>query len=74
MAHVKAREFIAGIRKLGKASGVPVRIDKKRGKGSHGTLYYGGFKATVKDRGAELSPGLRNAMLKQLGLTKRDIE
>lgn len=74
MVRVKAGEFIARIRKLGKARRVPVRFDRKRGKGSHGTLYYGGRKTTVKDRRAELSPGLRNAMLKQLGLTKRDIE
>lgn len=74
MARVKAGEFIAKIRKLGKTRGVPVRFDKKRGKGSHGTLYYGGLKTIVKDRRTEPSPGLRNAMLKQLGLTKRDIE
>jgi mRNA interferase HicA len=40
----------------------------------HATLYYGDKKTTVKDRKKEVGPGLLNAMLKQLGLTKKDIE
>jgi mRNA interferase HicA len=35
---------------------------------------YGDKKTTVKDRKKEVGPGLLNAMLKQLGLTKKDIE
>ncbi len=67
-------DFIKAIRKLGKAEGVEVRLEKRYGKGSHATLYYGDKKTTVKDRKKEVGPGLLNAMLKQLGLTKKDIE
>ncbi len=67
-------DFIKAIRKLGKAEGVEVRLEKRHGKGSHATLYYGDKKTTVKDRKKEVGPGLLNAMLKQLGLTKKDIE
>jgi len=67
-------DFIKAIRKLGKAEGVEVRLGKRHGKGSHATLYYGDKKTTVKDRKKEVGPGLLNAMLKQLGLTKKDIE
>ncbi len=69
-----ADDFIKAIRKLGKAEGVEVRLERRHGKGSHGTLYYGDKKTTVKDRKKEVGPGLLNAMLKQLGLTKKDIE
>ncbi len=52
--------------------------DTERGcpspKGSHGTLYYGEHKTTVKDRKKEIGEGLLRAMLKQLGLSKKDIE
>jgi len=49
-------------------------FDKRHGKGSHGTLYYGARKTTVKDRKKEIGPGLFSAMLEQLGLTKADLE
>ena len=61
-------DFIKKVRRLGKENGVDVRFDKKRGKGSHGTLYYGDKKTIVKR--SELSPGLLAAMLKQLGIDK----
>ena len=43
-------EFIRRIPALGRSTGTPVRFDKRHGKGSHGTLYYGARKTTVKDR------------------------
>jgi predicted RNA binding protein YcfA (HicA-like mRNA interferase family) len=51
-----------------------VSFDSGRGKGSHGRLYYGGRFTTMKDRKKEIGPGLLNAMLHQLGLTKKDLE
>jgi len=36
-----AGEFVRRIAALGAARGIPVRFDRTRGKGSHGTLYYG---------------------------------
>jgi len=32
---MKCRDFIARVQVIGRARGVPVRIDTKRGKGSH---------------------------------------
>jgi mRNA interferase HicA len=66
-------EFIRKIQKVGKANGVPVTFDTAQGKGSHGTLWYGFRKTTVKDRKKELGAGLLDAMLGQLGLMKTDI-
>jgi len=67
-------EFEARVRKLGRARGVIVSFDRGRGKGSHGRLYYGGRFTTLKDRKKEIGPGLLNAMLHQLGLTKQELE
>ena len=66
-------EFARKIRKVGKDRGVRVSFDTEQGKGSHGTLYYGSCKTTLKDRTKEIGPGLLNKMLRDLGLTSKDI-
>jgi predicted RNA binding protein YcfA (HicA-like mRNA interferase family) len=71
---MKGAEFIRKLQKLGKARDIAVVFDKRHGKGSHGTLYYGARKTTVKDRKKEIGPGLLSAMLEQLGLTREDLE
>ena len=68
---MRAGEFIRRIEALG-ARGVPVRFDKTRGKGSHGTLYYGERFTVVKDRRKECGPGLIAKMLADPGLTRSD--
>ena len=67
------REFIERVSEVARISGVSVRIDSKRGKGSHVTLYYGSRKTTVKDRRKEISAGLLSAMVRQLGLSRSDL-
>jgi mRNA interferase HicA len=67
-------EFERRIKKLGRRLSVPVSFDQGHGKGSHGRLYYGDRFTTLKDRKKEIGPGLLNAMLDQLGLTKYDLE
>ncbi len=66
------REFIDRVIELGETRDIPTRIDLKRGKGSHATLYYGSRKTIVKDRRKEIGPGLLSAMIRQLGLSQRD--
>jgi len=58
---------------LGAARGVTVRFDKTRGKGSHGTLYYGERFTVVKDRRKECGPGLIAKMSADLGLNRADL-
>jgi mRNA interferase HicA len=70
---MKAGEFIRRIEALGADRGVPVRFDRTRGKGSHGTLYYGGRFTIVKDRRKECGPGLVGKMLADLGLSRNDL-
>ena len=67
-------EFERKIKKLGRKRGIVVLFDQGHGKGSHGRLYYGNRFTTLKDRRKEIGPGLLNAMLDQLGLTRADLE
>lgn len=66
-------ELVRRVRRLGRLRGVSVRLDPRRGKGSHGRLYYGSRFTTVKDRKKELSAALLAKMLAQLELSKEDI-
>ncbi len=66
-------EFLRRLRRLARARGIEVRIDEERGKGSHATLYFGERFTTIKDARKEIRPGLLHAMLRQLGLTERDL-
>ena len=49
-------------------NGIPVRFDRTRGKGSHGTVYYGDRRAVVKDRKIPLESGTLHHKCKQLGI------
>jgi hypothetical protein len=71
---MNGHDFEAKVRRIGRARGVLVSFDKGHGKGSHGRLYFGTRFTTLKDRRKEIGPGLLNAMLHQLGLTKKDLE
>lgn len=71
---MKGNEFIARIKKLAKSQGLKCRLDKKRGKGSHVTLYYGDKRTIVRNPKDELKTGTLNAMIKQLGLTQSDLK
>ena len=73
MEVVTGTEFIKRVSEVARFRGVFVRIDSKRGKGSHVTLYYGLRKTTVKDRRKEISAGLLAAMIRQLGLNPSDL-
>jgi hypothetical protein len=67
-------EFERRIKRIGRQRGIPVSFDAGHGKGSHGRLYYGARFTTLKDRRKEIGPGLLNAMLNQLGLSRADLE
>jgi antitoxin HicB len=70
---VRAGEFVLKIERLDRHRSIPVRFETHRGKGSHGTLYYGKRLTVVKDRKKELGSGLVSATLKRSGLRKRDL-
>lgn len=70
---MKGAEFVRRVRKLGRRRGIAVIFRKERGKGSHGTLYYGSRFTVVRNLKDELKKGTLHAMLKQLGLNPDDL-
>ncbi len=66
------RQFIAWVSKLAKARDMVVTFDAAAGKGSHGTLYFGDLKTTVKDRKKEIGKGLVKKMLDDLGIDRSE--
>ncbi len=67
---MKGNDFIRRLRAIAKARGLEVRIDKKRGKGSHQTIYLGDRKTVIRNPKDELKTGTCRAMLTQLGIDK----
>ncbi|NEN98937.1 MAG: type II toxin-antitoxin system HicA family toxin [Moorea sp. SIO3I7] len=70
---MKGSEFIRRVKKLARERGLESRVDKKRGKGSHVTLYFGDRFTIVRNPKDELKTGTLKAMLRQLGLQEDEI-
>lgn len=70
---MRGNEFIKRILALAKQCDVAARVDAKRGKGSHVSLYYGDRRTIVRNPKDELKTGTYHAMLKQPGLREKDI-
>ena len=66
-------ELVRRVRRLGRERGIAVRFEPRRGKGSHGRLYYGDRFATVKDLRKEIGQGLLAALVRQLGISRDDL-
>ena len=71
---MKGSEFIRKVKHEGRRRGVSVIFVAKRGKGSHGTLYFGSKRTIVQNLKKELPAGTLHAMLDQLGLRLEDIQ
>lgn len=69
----KGSEFLKKIKKLGCEQGVEVRLESRRGKGSHSTLFYGKRFTIIRNLKDELKTGTYQAMLKQLGIDEYDM-
>lgn len=66
-------EFLRRIRTLAKRRGWSCEWHPDQGKGSHGTLLLNGRLTVVRHLKAELKTGTLHSMLKQLGLSMRDL-
>ena len=69
---MNGRQFIVGVRKWARRRNLTVRFVASEGAGSHGTLYAGDLKTTVKDRKKEIGKGLLVKMLADLGIDRDD--
>jgi len=70
---MRGNEFIRKIQKYARTSMLTFEWRADRGKGSHGLLILGDRRTVVRNPRDELKTGTYHAMLKQLGLTERDI-
>ena len=71
---MKGSEFVKKLKILAKKQGIDVRIDERRGKGSHSTLFYGEKFTIIRNLKDELKTGTYYAMLKQLGIKENELE
>ena len=69
---MNGRQFITRVRRWAKARNLEARFVASEGPGSHGTLYVGNRKTTVKDRKKEIGKGLLGKMFSDLGIEKGD--
>ncbi len=67
---MNGRQLIRIVRKLGREDGIIVRFVRHRGKGSHGTLYYGDRYVVLPDRKRDIGPGLMAHITRQLGIPR----
>lgn len=70
---MRGKEFIRRVQRHGKGIGLAFEWRPDRGKGSHGVLILGDRRAVVRNPKDELKTGTYHAMLKQLGLTDKDL-
>jgi len=70
---MRGSEFIRRVQALARRRGLASRVDEKRGKGSHVTLYFGDYLTVVRNPRDELKTGTLHAMCKQPGIRKDDI-
>lgn len=70
---VRGTDLLGKVEELGKRTGTEVTFKTERGKGSHGTLYYGTRRAIVPDRKKELKAGTLRGILRQLGINPKDL-
>ena len=70
---MNGRQFIVRVRKWAKNRGIEVRFVASEGPGSHGTLYVGSHKTTVKDRKKEIGKGLLKKMLADLEIEAHEL-
>ena len=71
---MKGSEFLRRVERVARDRGIEVQFVARRGKGSHGTLYYGEKFTIVRNPKDELKSGTLHGMLKQLGLKLANIE
>ena len=67
---MNGRQFITRVRKWARSRNLEARFVASEGAGSHGTLYAGDCRTTVKDRKKEIGQGLLGKMLSDLGIDK----
>lgn len=70
---MKGGAFVKRVQRYAKSKKIPCSWRPDMGKGSHGTLTLGDRRTIVRNPKDELKTGTYHSMLKQLGLSDRDL-
>jgi mRNA interferase HicA len=66
-------ELLRKLRRLARQRDLTVRYESRPGKGGHGRVYFGDRFTTIPALTHEIGPGLSAKILRDLGLTLRDL-
>ena len=66
-------EFLKRLKALAEVKQLAMRVDQKRGKGSHQTVYLGSAFTVIRNPKDELKTGTLHGMCKQLGIKATDL-
>ena len=70
---VKGGEFLRKLKMVADRNHVSLKFVAAKGKGSHGTVYYGSAFTRVKDLKKEIGPGLLHKMCRDLGIDRGEL-
>lgn len=70
---MNGNELLKRLKKLAEQRDQAMQYDPTHGKGSHGALLFGDRRTTLKDPRKEIPPRLLGKMLKDLGLSRKDL-
>lgn len=70
---MRGGEFLRKVHDLARRKDMRYAFVPAKGKGSHGTVYFGSAFTIVKDRKKELGVGLLRAMCRDLGIDPREL-
>jgi mRNA interferase HicA len=71
---MKGSEFVRKVQKLARGRKLECSWHPNMGKGSHGVLILGNKRTVVRALKDELKKGTFHGMLKQLGISERDLQ
>jgi mRNA interferase HicA len=71
---MNGKQLVRIVKKLGRENGIDVRFAQHRGKGSHGTLYYGDRYVVLPDRKKDIGAGLMSHISRQLGIPRGQLK
>jgi mRNA interferase HicA len=66
-------ELLRRLRRLARQRGLTFLYEARQGKGGHGRIYLGDRFTTIPALTHEVPPGLLTKVLRDLGLTRRDL-
>jgi predicted RNA binding protein YcfA (HicA-like mRNA interferase family) len=71
---MNGRQLLRKLRRIGRERGIAVEVDSSHGRGSHSLVRFGDRTTTLPDLRRDVRPGLLSAIMRQLDLTREDLD